>query len=71
MLTRRCVQLSAVWSTPDGNTVDYDSLSILSFAEEDGQLKVIDMKDFTDPEKRSAYHAAAAKALAAQGGLAA
>lgn len=56
-----------MWSTSDGDTLDYDSLSILSFAEEDGQLKVLEIKDFTDPEKRSAYHSAAAKALTGNG----
>ena len=65
------MQLTAVWSTADGDKVDYDSISILSFAEEDGQLKVFEMKDFTDPEKRSAYHSAATKALTGYGGLAA
>ncbi|KAF9789569.1 hypothetical protein BJ322DRAFT_1018188 [Thelephora terrestris] len=68
-LTQSRVQLTAVWSAPDGTTVDYDSLSILSFVEEDGKLKVFDMKDFTDPEKRSAYHTAAGKALAGKGAL--
>jgi hypothetical protein len=57
-------QLSGVFSLVDGNTCDYDSLFILSFGEEEGEIKMLDLKDFCDPEKRSGFYAGAAKAAA-------
>lgn len=60
--------MTAVWSTADGTAVDYDTLLIFSFVEEDGELKVLEIKDFTDPEKRDAFHALASK-VRAKGGL--
>ena len=59
-----------MWTTPDGNSFDYDTLLVMSFVEEDGELKVCEIKDFSDTEKRKAFHAAAAKSQA-KGGLAA
>lgn len=41
---------------PDGAIIEYDSLSIITFVEEDGELKVLEFKDFADPEKRSCFH---------------
>ena len=54
-------------TTVDGTTIDYDSLTILSFVEEDGELKVLECKDFSDPQKRTNLHVWAAKALAREG----
>ena len=57
-------QASAIFTTIDGTTIDYDSLVIISFIEEDGQLKLLEMKDFSDPQKRSVLHATAKKTAA-------
>lgn len=50
-------------TTADGITYDYDSVGILTFVEEAGELKIIGAKDFADPDKRGAFYAGAAKAL--------
>ena len=47
----------------DGTTVEYDSVDVLSMVEEDGVVKVGDVKDFSDPEKRDKFHAEAAKLM--------
>lgn len=47
----------------DGKTLEYDAVAIVTFVDEDGKLKFLDCKEFTDPEKRSALHAEAAKVL--------
>lgn len=62
------MQFSILFTTVDGTTLDYDSLMISSFVEEDGETKVIEAKDFSDPEKRGAFYAEVAKALA-RGGM--
>ena len=41
----------AVSYTVDGTTLDYDSISIFTLVEEDGELKITDLKDFCNPEK--------------------
>jgi hypothetical protein len=46
------------------NTIPYDFLLILTLAEEDGELKVLNCKTFIDPEKRKALIASAANSLA-------
>ena len=51
------------FSTIEGTTLDYDTVCIASFVEEDGKLKLRDLKDFADPHKRGAFHVAAAKSL--------
>jgi hypothetical protein len=56
--------MTAVWSTLDGKAINYDTVLIFSFVEEDGELKVVDIKDFSDAEKRNAFHTEASKALA-------
>lgn len=56
--------MTAVCSTADGTVINYDAVDILSFIEEDGELRVVDIKDFSDPEKRNALHSEASKALA-------
>lgn len=57
------MQTTAVWSTVDGTAVNYDTVLIFTFIEEDGELKVVDIKDFADSEKRNAFHTEASKAL--------
>ena len=63
-------QLTLSFTGVDDVTVDYDSLSILSFVGKDGETKVIETKDFSDPEKRGAFYAQGLMALA-KGGFAA
>jgi len=58
------IHMTAVWSTVDGTATNYDTVLIFSFIEEDGELKVVDIKDFADPEKRDAFHTEASKASA-------
>lgn len=48
----------------DGTQLDYDTLSIVTLADEDGELKIVDYKDFCDPEKRGKFFGWAAKTLA-------
>jgi hypothetical protein len=48
----------------DGTTCEYDTLLILSLVEEDGEIKLLEIKDFCDPEKRSTFYSGAAKAAA-------
>ena len=50
--------------TVDGNKLDYGSLTILTIGEEDGELKVLESKDFLDPEKHGKLHGWVAKAQA-------
>ena len=44
--------------------LDYDTLSVITLLEEDGELKISHAKDFSDPEKRNKFHVWATKALA-------
>lgn len=57
------MQHSYLFTTADGATLEYDAVAIVSFIDEDGTLKLLDCKDFTDPGKRSAFYIGAAKAL--------
>ena len=54
--------MTAVWTTVDGLAINYDTLLIFSFVEEDGELKVLGIKDFADPVQRNALHNEAARA---------
>ena len=53
-----------MFHTIESTILDYDSLAILTIVEEDGQLKIVDYKDFCDPEKRSKLYSWAAQTLA-------
>ena len=64
------MQLTFVFTTIEGTELEYDSLSIFYFVEEDGETKILTIKDFADPEKRSAFNAEAAK-IVGRGALAA
>lgn len=55
-------------STLDDNTFEYDSVIVITIVEEDGELKILDVKDFSDPEKRGKINNWAAK-IHAMGGL--
>ena len=57
--------MTAVWSTANGTAINYDTVLILSFVEENGELKVAEIKDFSDPVKRNAFHEASKGVLVA------
>ena len=48
-----------MYTTPDGAKLEYDTVLIVALVEEDGVLKVLGLKDFSDPEKRGALHTTA------------
>ena len=50
------IQYTAFCTPPDGATFEYDSVAIITVVEEDGELKILEFKDFTDPEKRSNFY---------------
>ena len=50
-----------MFTTIGGVTLDCDSVFIISFVEEDGELKLLEIKDFSDNEKRKAFHDEIAK----------
>lgn len=60
-------QLTFRYTAVDGAKLDYDTVIIVTFVEEDGVLKVLECKDFSDPQKRGAIHAEFAK-VSAKGG---
>ena len=53
-----------MFSLIDGTAYDYDTVAILSLIEEDGEMKILGCKDFSDPHKRSAFYAGIFKAMA-------
>lgn len=50
----------------DGTELDDDTLFIFTLVEEEGELKIVGQKDFTDAEKREKLYSWAAKAMAKQ-----
>jgi len=60
------LQWTAMCTPPGGTTFEYDSLTIFSFVKEDGELKVLEFKDFADTEKRSNFY----KTTSAEGQIA-
>jgi len=58
---------SVLFHTASGTTLPYDTVVVISLGEEDGELKVLSIKDFPDPQKRNAFAAGAAKAAAEKG----
>ena len=57
-------QITCVFSTVFGATLDYDTLLTYTFVEEDGELKILRCKDFGNPQQRDALIAGTAKATA-------
>ena len=57
------IQASVAYQTI-GAQLDYDTLCIFTLTEQDGELRVINVKDFCDPEKRANVYSWAAKAMA-------
>ena len=51
-------------NTTLGETFNYDTVLIITLIKEDGELKVLHCKDFSDPQKREAYLAGIFKAVA-------
>ena len=47
----------------------YDTVYIITLVEEDGELKILNMKDFPNPQQRNVFMAGATK-IAAEGGSA-
>ena len=45
----------------EGPAFEYESLSIITLVEEDGELKILEFKDFADLEKRNNFYKALAK----------
>ena len=50
--------------TADGNKLEYDSLSILTSVEENGEFMFAEFKEFSGHEESGNFHARTAKALA-------
>lgn len=48
----------------DGVTYDYDGVGIISLVEEDGEIKILECKEFCDPHKRINFYTGVAKAVA-------
>ena len=48
-------QFTGYLTSRGGATFEYDSLVIITLVEEDGELKVVEYKDFTNPRKRSNF----------------
>ena len=53
-----------MFSTVFGATLSYESVDTYDFVEEDGELKLLRCKDFTNPLQRSALVAGTVKAAA-------
>lgn len=49
-------QWTAVCTPIDGTTFEYDSVAIITFVEEDGEPKILEFKDFPDPEQRINFY---------------
>lgn len=58
------MQHSFLFTTAEGKTLDYDAVAFFTFVDEDGELKIIDCRDFTDPKQRGAFYDEALKVLA-------
>lgn len=46
----------------DETKLEYDTVCIFSFTEEDGELKILEVKNFMDPQKVGDLYAAVAQA---------
>lgn len=51
-------------TTVSGATLSYEAIGVLTLVEEDGELKILHCKDFSDPQKRNAFITGAIKAAA-------
>ena len=58
------MEATTLCRTVEGTTLDYDTLAIFTLVEEDGELKVLGVKDFANPEQRGRLHSWVAQALA-------
>ena len=48
-------QWTAICTLPGSPTFEHDSVAIIHLVEEDGELKILGFKDFSDPEKRGHF----------------
>ena len=53
-----------MFHTVEGDKLEYDTLCVFTLVGENGGLKISELKDFSDPEKRSNLHAWVAKVFA-------
>jgi len=58
------IQFESMTITVSGTTLPYEAVLIVTLVEEDGELKILHCKDFSDPKKRDAFIAGAAKVTA-------
>lgn len=49
------LQWTVSFTSQDGAEFDYDSLAVFTLVKEDGELKLLEIKDFGDPNKRSYF----------------
>ena len=57
------MQHSFLFTTKDGVGIDYEATAVFTFVEEDGEVKILDCKEFANPEHRDALYAEPVKAL--------
>ena len=58
------MQISCVFFTVFGAALNYDMHIIYTLSEEDGEIKLLHCKDFSDPNQRNALFAGTVKAAA-------
>ena len=58
------MQATGKATTADGATHDFETFSIITLVEEDGELKILEVKDFAVPEHRNNFHGGIDKAHA-------
>ena len=50
------MQIRFTATTADATPLEYESVVIHTLVEEDGELKILETKDFSDPHKRGKLH---------------
>ena len=58
------MQATGKATTADGATHDFETFSIITLVKEDGEIKILEVKDFSVPEHRDTYQAGIDKAHA-------
>lgn len=56
------MQMTGHCSTSDGATHTYDTTCFFSLTEEDGEIKILEIKDYVHTDVHSAFHTGMAKA---------
>lgn len=57
------MQITFTFTTVNDTPLNYDSVIVVSFTDEDGKTKLLDCKDFADPKQRGEYFAEITKTL--------